>query len=96
MPSALEPYYTARFKKDVKAAKKRNFDLSLLADIIDKLCAREPLPPKNRDHALTNYPQYPLARECHIKPDWVLIYQIEEDALILVLARTGSHSDLDL
>lgn len=96
MPSNLKPYYTNRFKKDVKIAARRGLDLSLLEKTIDLLIERKPLPESYHDHPLINYPQFPLARDCHIKPDWVLIYQIEEEHLILTMVRTGSHSDLRL
>ena len=66
--------------------------MSLLADVIDTLAEGKPLPEKNRDHQLTgNYNHF---RECHIAPDWLLIYRTDGDKLILVLAATGSHSDL--
>ena len=73
-------------------AKKRGFDISLLTDIINKLAAGEPLPEKNRDHQLSG--DYAGCRECHITPDWLLIYEVDGDELILYLTRTGSHSDL--
>lgn len=66
--------------------------MSLLKDIIEKLAQGEPLPEKNRDHALTG--DYKGCRECHIKPDWLLVYQIYNDELTLYLIRTGTHSDL--
>ena len=72
--------------------KKRGYDLSLLSDIIKKLSEGQPLPIKNRDHSLTG--NYSNCRECHITPDWLLIYEIYEDELFLYLTRTGSHSDL--
>ena len=66
--------------------------MSLLADVIDTLAEGKPLPEKNRDHQLTgNYNHF---RECHIAPDWLLIYRIEENVLVLTLTRTGTHSDL--
>ena len=77
---------TTKFQKDLKRVKKRGFDISLLTDIIKKLAAGEPLPEKNRDYA--------GCRECHITPDWLLIYEVDGDELILYLTRTGSHSDL--
>ena len=83
---------STRFQKDVKLAKKRGYDISLLTDIIKKLAAQETFPPKNRDHALVG--NYAGCRECHIAPDWLLIYEIEEDILTLYLLRTGTHSDL--
>ena len=83
---------TSRFGKDVKLAKKRGYDLNLLAEIIKKLAAGEELPPKNRDHQLVG--NYSGCRECHITPDWLLVYEYEEGDLILFLTRTGTHSDL--
>ena len=83
---------TSRFGKDVKLAKKRGYDLNLLVEIIKKLAAGEELPPKNRDHQLVG--NYSGCRECHITPDWLLVYEYEEGDLILFLTRTGTHSDL--
>ena len=83
---------TSRFGKDVKLAKKRGYDLNLLTEIIKKLAAGEELPPKNRDHQLVG--NYSGCRECHITPDWLLVYEYEEGDLILFLTRTGTHSDL--
>ena len=83
---------TLRFEKDVKLAKKRGYDLNLLTEIIKKLAAGEELPPKNRDHQLVG--NYSGCRECHITPDWLLVYEYEEGDLILFLTRTGTHSDL--
>lgn len=86
--------YTTTFKKDYKRAKKRGYDMRLIYDVIDTLQRGEELPSKNRDHALTgNWNGY---RECHITPDWLLVYKIFEDKLLLSLTRTGSHSDLGL
>lgn len=83
---------TSQFKKDYKLAMKRGLDISLLEDIIAKLALGESLPGKNRDHALSgNWNGY---RECHILPDWLLIYKLEDNVLILTLARTGTHSNL--
>ena len=83
---------TTRFQKDVKRAQRRGYDMALLADIIRKLASGEALPAKNRDHALSG--NYSGCRECHITPDWLLIYEIEEQQLFLYLTRTGTHSDL--
>ena len=81
-----------QFKKDVKLAKKRHYDMSLLKKVIDTLANGEKLDEKYRDHALVgNYVGY---RECHILPDWLLVYKIVDNELTLVLARTGTHSDL--
>ena len=83
---------TTKFKKDIKMAKKRGQDLSLLSRVVGIIQKGEVLPPKYRDHTLSgNWQGY---RECHITPDWLLIYLIENDKLILTLVRTGSHSDL--
>ena len=83
---------TTRFQKDLKRLQKRGYDLSLLTAVIKKLASGETLPEKNRDHWLTG--DYSGCRECHIAPDWLLIYEIDGNALILYLTRTGSHSDL--
>ena len=81
-----------RFKKDLKQAMKRGYQMSLLEDVVNKLAAREPLDEKYRDHLLTG--DYGGFRGCHITPDWLLVYQIRENELILFLSRTGTHSDL--
>ena len=83
---------TSKFQKDLKRAKRRGYDIDLLRDIIKKLAAGEPLPAKNRDHDLSG--GYVGCRECHITPDWLLIYEVDGDDLILYLTRTGTHSDL--
>lgn len=84
---------TASFKRDFKIIEKRNYNIDLFDNVIRLLANGESLPEKNRDHALTgNWNGY---RECHITPDWLLIYRIFEDKLMLSLTRTGSHSDLD-
>ena len=86
----LKPEYTNRFKKDLKVIEKRNLDIELLKDIIRKLCLEERLPAKNKDHNLSG--DWSGCRECHISPDWLLIYQIGNG--IIVFERTGTHSDL--
>lgn len=83
---------TTRFQRDLKRAKRRGCDMALLTEIIKKLAAGEKLLAKNRDHSLAG--DYSGCRECHITPDWLLIYEIVEETLILYLTRTGSHSDL--
>ena len=83
---------TKRFDKDLKKLKKRKYDLKLLAKIINKLSYSEILPEKYRDHCLTG--DYKVFRESHIQPDWLLIYKIEKNILVLTLSRTGTHSDL--
>lgn len=83
---------TSQFKKDFKSAVKRNLDISKLTEVINLLADGQELPEKYKDHFLKgNYAGY---RECHIQPDWLLIYKISEDVLILSLFRTGSHSEL--
>lgn len=84
--------YSARFKKDYKAIKKRGYDTRLLETVLDTLCAKQPLPPKYRDHYLAG--NYKGHKECHITPDWLLIYKVKDNELILELTRTGTHSDL--
>lgn len=87
-----EVRFTTRFKRDLKQVKKQGKDLNKLYDVIQKLASKTPLDVKYRDHDLSgNYEGY---RECHIEPDWLLIYEYIEDILVLVLVRTGSHSDL--
>ena len=88
----LDIVWTTKFKKDYKLAMKRHMDIGLLDDIIRALSQGEKLPEKNKDHELTG--DWVGHRECHILPDWLLIYRIEDDVLVLTLARTGTHSDL--
>lgn len=83
---------TTKFQKDLKRVQKRGYDLSLLTEVLKKLTNGEILPEKNRDHPLTG--NYAGCRECHVSPDWLLIYEISHDELILYLTRTGTHSDL--
>ena len=80
------------FKKDIKLAKKRNLDLELLKEVIFKLANGETLEPKYCDHQLSG--ELSWVRECHIKPDWLLLYRIDEEEIELFLFRTGTHSDL--
>jgi mRNA interferase YafQ len=84
--------WTTQFKKDYKLAEKRGLEIALLDDCIRMLVAGEELVPKFHDHNLSG--RWSGYRECHVQPDWLLIYRIEENNLILVLTRTGSHSDL--
>lgn len=83
---------TTKFQKDLKRAQKRGCKIDLLTAVIKKLANGESLPVKNRDHALSGV--YEGCRECHIEPDWLLIYEIVDQELILYLTRTGTHSDL--
>ena len=84
--------WTSRFKKDYKNIIKRNLDITLLDDVIRILARGDTLPQQYKDHSLTG--NWKGFRECHIAPDWLLIYSIEDNNLLLVLSRTGSHSDL--
>lgn len=83
---------TTQFKKDYKRAMKRGLKIELLEKVVELLAMGEALPEKNRDHELSG--NWVGHRECHIQPDWLLVYRIEDDVLVLTLARTGTHSDL--
>ena len=83
---------SSRFKKSLKRAVKRGLDISLMQSIVDTLLAGIPLDAKYKDHSLKG--ALKGLRECHIAPDWLLIYMIENDILTLTLIDTGSHSDL--
>ena len=84
--------WTTQFKKDYKLAMKRGLPIEELDDVIRLLVEDDPLPDRFRDHDLSG--NWQGFRECHIKPDWLLIYRIFDNNLILSLSRTGSHSDL--
>ena len=84
--------FTNRMKKDTKLMKKRGKDLSKLVNVLSLLASGSTLPVQHRDHQLTGNLQD--FRECHIEPDWLLLYQIYENTLILSATATGSHSDL--
>ncbi|MCH5188355.1 MAG: type II toxin-antitoxin system YafQ family toxin [Oscillospiraceae bacterium] len=83
---------TSQFKRNYKRALKRGLNMELLQGIVRLLADGEPLPEKNNDHRLDG--NWSGHRECHIEPDWLLIYRIENDVLVLSLTRTGTHSDL--
>ncbi len=83
---------TGRFKKDLKTIMKRGYNIELLQGVVSLLAAGSPLPEKNKDHALSG--NWTGHRECHITPDWLLVYKIDDDILVLTLTRTGTHSDL--
>ena len=87
-----EIVWTTKFKKDYKLAIKRHLDIDLLDDIIPALSRGETLPEKNKDHELSG--NWVGHRECHVQPDWLLVYRIDNDILVLTLARTGTHSDI--
>lgn len=83
---------TNSYKKSYRKCIERGLDVTLLDDIVDKLMNGKKLPPVNKDHQLTgNMKKY---RECHIKPDWLLIYRIDKEIITLTLVNTGSHSEL--
>ena len=90
----LKIEFTGQFKKDFKLALRRGCDPQDLATVISFLAAEQTLPEKYRDHPLESSRNYKGMRECHIKPDWLLIYKIYSDRLVLALIRTGTHSDL--
>lgn len=84
--------YTNRMKRDAKLMKKRGKDMQKLVHILSLLASGVPLPEQYRDHPLTGNLQD--FRECHIEPNWLLMYQVHEDILILTATATGSHADL--
>ena len=88
----LEIVPSNQFKKDLKLVQKRGLDLSKLSLVISSLANGDPLDPKFKDHQLIG--DYLGFRECHVAPDWLLIYKIDNGKLLLFLARTGSHSDI--
>lgn len=88
----LDIILSSQFKRDLRNAKKRGYDLTLLNTVVDLIAQQLPLEEKYRDHALRG--NFVGFRECHIQPDWLLIYRIDRDALFLLLSRTGTHSEL--
>ena len=88
----LDLVMATQFRKDLKRINKRGKDLSLLKDVLQTLREEQALEEKYRDHALTG--NYIGFRECHVQPDWLLVYAINKEELILTASRTGSHSDL--
>ncbi len=83
---------TAEFRKNYRTMEKRGLPMQLLDEAIKKLVMGEHLPPTDKDHALKG--KWKNFRECHIQPDWLLVYQIIKDTLVLTLSRTGTHSDI--
>ena len=81
-----------QFRKNIKKMQKRGFNLSLLDEIVEKIANREKLEPKYRDHGLSGI--YKGFRECHIKPDWLLLYLVDDEEQVITLVNTGTHSDL--
>ena len=88
----VELRFTSKFKKDYRRIKRQGKDVSKLEATLETLVRGESLPEAMRDHSLGG--TYRGHRECHIEPDWLLIYRIDEGGLVLVAARTGSHSEL--
>ena len=84
--------FTNQFKRDLKLAEKQGKDTERLFRVVERLANGETLEPKYRDHDLTG--NYKGCRECHIAPDWLLVYEVVEDVLVLMLYHTGSHSEL--
>lgn len=84
--------FTGQFKKDLKLAKKQNKNLDKLITVVDILASGETLDAKYKDHGLVG--KYKGTRECHIEPDWLLIYEIHNEVLVLMLSRLGSHSEV--
>ena len=87
-----EVKFTNQFRKDIKLAKKQNKDLNKLFDVVNILAEGGILEAKYRDHDLSG--EYKGTRECHIEPDWLLVYEIQNDILVLILYRLGTHSEL--
>ena len=84
---------TNSFKRDYKKMIKRGVDPRLMQAVVDTLLNGDKLPEKNKDHELRG--EWLGYRECHIQPDWLMVYRIKDDILTLTLSRTGTHSDLD-
>lgn len=90
----LKTEFTGQFKRDYKQSLKRGHNPEKLWEIVTMLAEEKPLPERCKDHPLIDSRNYRNVRECHIEPDWLLVYKIEAEVLILKLIRTGSHSDL--
>lgn len=87
-----EVKFTTKFKKDYKKIIKQGYDITLLKSVVSLLAENKQLPQKYKDHALNG--NWIGHRECHVLPDWLLIYKVDNDILVLTLTRTGSHSEL--
>jgi len=88
----LKVSFTNQYLKDLKLMKRRNLPKSELDVVVKLLSEQKPLPPKYKDHPLKG--NFAGFRECHIRPDWLLMYKVDKQILTLVLVRTGTHSDL--
>ena len=88
----LEIKFTASMNRDMKRLQRQGKDIEKLRAVLLLLAAGQPLPPHNRDHALTGSKK--ACRECHVEPDWLLVYQIRQAELVLLAVATGSHADL--
>ena len=84
--------YTRAFRRGYKRAQKRGLNLSLLGEIVEMLRCGKKLPKKYADHCLSG--DFSQCRECHIQPDWLLVYRIDDDILTLTLMDTGTHAEL--
>lgn len=87
-----EVKFTNQFKKDLKLAQKQGKDTEKLFNVVEQLASGDPLDAKYKEHNLTG--NYKGCRECHIEPDWLLVYEIFNNTLVLMLYRIGSHSEL--
>ena len=92
MNNKFDIVWTSQFKKDYKLAMKRHLDIDQLDEVIKVIASGEPLDPKFKDHPLSG--DWKGYRECHVQPDWLLVYKLFNDTLILTLTRTGTHSDI--
>ena len=86
--------YSNKFKKSLKKILKQGKDIKKLKEVVDKLANKEELDPRYRNHHLINDKYYKDCFECHIQPDWLLVYQYDDDDLILMLVNTGSHAEV--
>ncbi len=88
----LDIFFTAKFKKDFKRLQKQGKNMGLLASALEMLASGQSLPENMRDHSLSG--DYRGHRECHLAPDWLLVYRVDKERLVLTATRTGSHSEL--
>ncbi len=86
--------YSSQFKSALKKVTKQSHDLEKLREVVQQLSIRKELEPKYKNHILKNSKRYKNCFECHIEPDWLLVYQYLDDKLVLLLVNTGSHSEV--